>query len=167
MSILVNQTSINPTTDLFLGNGGGQSTRPVVNTITTVSSTSIEPTATALIAIVPIPEQFNTGDTILYQVALSFQSITLSPGEGGMLAEVSVGWGNEDDEPTGNQGYYPLIITAGQPDFRLTVSFTGVITAPVINVVIRIRNTSGSETLQVGNIQFLRSSYQFVSANSI
>ena len=165
MSLLANQTAINPTTDFFLGNSGGESTIPVVVPITTVSTTSIAPGVTDIIARIPIPNQFNNTDTILYQVALSLQDIS-TPGEGVVYAQISVGFANEEDDESGNQGYYPTVISSDNPNFKITVSFTGVVVAPAPNVVIRIKNLSPAETLEIGNIAFFNSSFQFVSARS-
>jgi mevalonate kinase len=165
MSLLANQTSINPTTDFFLNSGGGESTVPSSTGIAPLGETAITQNQTALLANIPLPVQYNVSDTLIYQVTLQFQSIAIAD-EGAVQLELSVAYANEDVESSGNQNYYVLFFGQGTPTTKISVSLTDVVRASVETVAIRLKNLSPS-TITIGTTQFIRSTFQFVSANSI
>jgi hypothetical protein len=164
MSLLTNQTAVNTTTNFFL-ESGGESTVPVFNNTPSVGSTSITQNQTAVLATIPLPAQYSVGDTLLYQTTLFFQSISIAD-EGASQLELSVAYANEDGESNGNQNYYFLFLASDSPNTKISVSLTDVVRASVESVVIRLKNLTPS-TITIGATQFSRSSFQFVSTNSI
>jgi hypothetical protein len=165
MSLLANQTNINTSTTFFL-ESGGESTVPVFTPITQVSNITITANQKTINALVPIPDKYSLGDTVIFQTTLNLAGFSNATTVG--IYEFSVAFSNDDDESSGNQTYIPInLISSGVPTFRLTLQLTDVIRSSAINVAIRVRNTNSVEAVTVSQIQFLRTSFQFICSNSI
>ena len=163
MSLLTNQTNINPSSTFFL-ESDGSSTVPVFPGGSSLSEISFTANQTTLITTIPIPDQYAVGDTILFQTGINMSGF--SDASVGGIYEFSVAFSNEDDESSGNQNYLPLILSESLPAFKFSLQLTEVRRSSAINVAIRVRNTT-DESIVVSSFQFLRPSFQFVCSNSI
>lgn len=163
MSILANQTNINTSTTFFV-ESDGSSTVPVFPGGETLSDISFTANQTTIITLIPIPDQYAVGDTILFQTGINMSGFSDAPSGG--IYEFSVAFSNDDDESSGNQTYFPILLAESLPAFRFSLQLTDVIRSSAINVAIRVRNTT-DETIQVATLQTIRPSFQFICSNSI